>query len=109
MIAAGEAGHGVYICHQHRDPSPTPSVVDTCLPCTCSSTRENARTHKSSLSMCLLNKVICNKNIHYSRMGKSLDLSEKELQDFIVQQQEFEREERRSAREARKNGARIEQ
>ena len=36
-------------------------VVDTCLPCTCSSTRENARAHKSSLFMCLLNKVICKK------------------------------------------------
>ena len=35
-------------------------------------------------------------------MGKSLDLSGKNLQDFIVQQQEFEREERRSAREPRK-------
>ena len=35
-------------------------------------------------------------------LGKSLDLSAKDLQDFIVQQQEFEREERRSVREARK-------
>ena len=35
-------------------------------------------------------------------LGKSLDLSGKDLQDFIVQQQEFEREERRSVREERK-------
>ena len=35
-------------------------------------------------------------------LGKSSDLSGKDLQDFIVQQHEFEREERRSAREARK-------
>ena len=35
-------------------------------------------------------------------LEKSLVLSGKDLQDFIVHQQEFEREERRSAREARK-------
>ena len=34
-------------------------------------------------------------------LGKSLDLSGQDLEDFIVQQQEFEREERRSAHEAR--------